>query len=39
MTNGKVLDYCSFQYSQLARAGRWDEAWELGRLRDQTGQW
>jgi hypothetical protein len=36
VTNGKVLDYCSFQYSQLARAGRWDEAWELGRLRDQT---
>jgi hypothetical protein len=35
VTNGKVLDYCSFQYSQLARAGRWDEAWELGRLRDQ----
>jgi hypothetical protein len=36
VTNGKVLDYCSFQYSQLARAGRWDEAWELGRLRDQA---
>ena len=35
VTNGKVLDYCSFQYSQLARAGRWDQAWELGRLRDQ----
>ncbi len=34
VTNGKVLDYCSFQYSQLARAGRWDQAWELGRLRD-----
>ena len=34
VTNGKVLDYCSFQYSQLARAGRWDEAWELGQLRD-----
>ncbi len=35
VTNGKVLDYCSFQYGQLARAGRWDEAWELGRLRDR----
>jgi hypothetical protein len=34
VTNGKVLDYYSFQYSQLARAGRWDQAWELGRLRD-----
>ncbi len=36
VTNGKVLDYCSFQYSQLARAGRWDEAWELSQLRDQA---
>jgi len=36
VTNGKVLDYCSFQYSQLARAGRWDEAWELGQLRNQV---
>ena len=36
VTNGKVLDYCSFQYSQLARAGRWDQAWELGQLRDQA---
>ena len=36
VTNGKVLDYCSFQYSQLARAGRWDQAWELGRLRDRA---
>jgi hypothetical protein len=35
VTNDKVLDYCSFQYSQLARAGRWDQAWELGQLRDQ----
>ena len=36
VTNDKVLDYCSFQYSQLARAGRWDQAWELGRLRDRS---
>jgi hypothetical protein len=34
VTNGKVMDYCSFQYSQLARAGRWDQAWELGGLRE-----
>jgi hypothetical protein len=34
VTNGKVLDYYSFQYSQLARAGRWDQAWELDQLRD-----
>lgn len=33
VTNGKVLDYCSFQYSQLARAGRWDQSWELAQLR------
>jgi hypothetical protein len=37
VTNGRTMDYCSFQYSQLARAGRWDQAWELGRLRD--GGW
>ncbi len=36
VTNGKVLDYCSFQYSQLARAGRWDQAWELDRLRSRA---
>jgi hypothetical protein len=36
VTNGKVLDYCSFQYSQLARAGRWDQAWELGQLRSRA---
>ena len=37
VTNGRVMDYCSFQYSQLARAGRWDQAWELDRLRN--GAW
>jgi hypothetical protein len=36
VTSGKVLDYYSFQYSQLARAGRWDQAWELGQLRDRA---
>jgi hypothetical protein len=35
LTNDKVLDYYSFQYGQLARAGRWDQAWELGQLRDR----
>ncbi len=35
VTNGKALDYCSFQYSQLARAGRWDQSWELGRLQNR----
>jgi len=35
VTHGKVLDYCSFQYSQLARAGRWDQSWELGQLRER----
>lgn len=32
VTNGKTMDYCSFQYSQLARAGRWDQSWELSQL-------
>jgi len=32
VTNGKGLDYYSFQYSQLARAGRWDQSWELEQL-------
>jgi hypothetical protein len=31
----KVLDYHSFEYSQLARAGRWDQSWELGQLRNR----
>jgi hypothetical protein len=35
MTSDKVLDYYSFQYSQLARAGRWDQAWELEQLRNR----
>jgi len=35
VTNGKVLDFCSFQYSQLARAGRWNQAWELDQLGDR----
>jgi hypothetical protein len=35
VTNGKTLDYLSFQYSQLARAGRWDQSWELDQLRNR----
>lgn len=34
VTNNKDLNYYHFQYSQLARAGRWDQAWELGQLRE-----
>jgi hypothetical protein len=33
VTDGRVVDYHSFQYGQLARAGRWDQAWELDQLR------
>jgi hypothetical protein len=36
VTNDKVLDYYSFQNSQLARAGRWDQSWELGQLRNRN---
>jgi hypothetical protein len=35
VTNDKTSDYFSFQYSQLARAGRWDQSWELNRLRQR----
>jgi hypothetical protein len=35
VTYGKVLDYHSFEYSQLAQAGQWDQSWELDQLRDQ----
>ncbi|MGQ9598503.1 MAG: glycosyltransferase family 39 protein [Anaerolineae bacterium] len=35
VTHGKALEYYSFQYSQLARAGRWDQSWELTRLRNR----
>ncbi len=33
VASGKTLDYHSFEYSQLARAGRWDQSWELDQLR------
>ena len=36
VTNDKVVDYWAFQNSQLARAGQWDQAWELGQLRDRN---
>ncbi len=32
-TNGKRVVYYSFPYSTLARAGKWDQHWELGNLR------
>jgi hypothetical protein len=35
VTYDKVLDYHSFEYSQLARAGRWDQWWELDELRQR----
>lgn len=36
VTYDKVLDYHSFEYSQLAEAGRWDQSWELGELRSRN---
>ena len=36
VTYDKVLDYHSFEYSQLAEAGRWDQSWELDQLRDRN---
>jgi hypothetical protein len=35
VTYDRVLDYHSFEYSQLARVGRWDQAWELDQLRNR----
>jgi hypothetical protein len=35
VTYDKVLDYHSFEYSQLAQTGRWDQAWELDQLRNR----
>ena len=35
VTYDKVLDYHSFEYSQLAEAGRWDQSWELEQLRNR----
>jgi hypothetical protein len=33
VTYDKILDYHSFEYSQLAEADRWDQSWELDQLR------
>ncbi|MGE5139904.1 MAG: hypothetical protein ACM3JD_10600, partial [Rudaea sp.] len=33
VTNGKPVDYYTFQYSSLARAGLWDQHWEVDNLR------
>ncbi len=35
-TSGKPVDYYTYQYSMLARSGKWDQAWELNGLRDGT---
>lgn len=31
-TSGKPVSYYTFQYSMLARSGKWDQAWELNGL-------
>jgi len=33
-TSGKEVAYYTFQYSALARSGKWDQRWELAGLRD-----
>jgi hypothetical protein len=33
-TSGKPVEYYTFQYSSLARSGKWDQSWELNGLRD-----
>jgi len=33
-TSGKPVAYYTFQYSSLARSGKWDQRWELDGLRD-----
>ncbi|MBM3128649.1 MAG: glycosyltransferase family 39 protein [Chloroflexi bacterium] len=32
-TSGKPIEYYTFQYSSLARSGKWDQHWELNGLR------
>lgn len=32
VTNGKPVDYYTFQYSSLARSGAWDQHWEVENL-------
>jgi hypothetical protein len=33
VTNGKPVEYYTFPYSTLARAGKWDQHWEIENLR------
>jgi hypothetical protein len=34
-TSGKPVAYYTFQYSMLARSGKWDQQWELDSLRER----
>jgi hypothetical protein len=34
VTSAKPVAYYTFQYSSLARSGKWDQSWELNGLRD-----
>ncbi|MDE3089963.1 MAG: hypothetical protein KGJ80_11335 [Chloroflexota bacterium] len=34
VTSGKEVAYYTFQYSSLARSGKWDQSWELNGLRE-----
>lgn len=34
VTSGKAVEYYTFQYSSLARSGKWDQHWELNGLRE-----
>ncbi len=36
VTSGKPVVYYTFQYSSLARSGKWDQHWELDGLREHT---
>jgi hypothetical protein len=36
VTSGKPVVYYTFQYSSLARSGKWDQSWELTGLREGT---
>ena len=34
VTSGREVAYYTFQYSSLARSGKWDQSWELNGLRE-----
>ena len=36
VTSGKPVAYYTFQYSSLARSGKWDQHWELDGLRNHS---